>query len=135
MYNLALQNIMGASYYVLAAAEGSTQEAPIITYYWTGIHTKQATFLGSTHGCFLGASLCDIIKWSQYISFHQCGYPERNLLYFVILYFVNCYSTRYLKFPKSDFSNSIFCMKNQFTAFKNYFLFTLCTTCRNAFIC
>ena len=31
-FNLSLENMMGASYYVLAPAEGSTQEAPIIIY-------------------------------------------------------------------------------------------------------
>ena len=30
-----------------------------------GTHTKQATFLGSTHGGFLGDSFCDIINGSQ----------------------------------------------------------------------
>ena len=56
-------SILGASYYVLAAAatEGSIHHYP-------RIHNKQTTFLGSTHGCFLGASFCDIINGSQGIS-------------------------------------------------------------------
>ena len=31
----------------------------------SGTHTKKATFLGSTHGCFLRASFCCIINGSQ----------------------------------------------------------------------
>ena len=54
---------LGASYYV-AAAEGSTQEAPIIIYHQLEIYTNYTTFLGSTHGYFLGASFCDIINGS-----------------------------------------------------------------------
>ena len=32
-----------------------------------GIQTKNATFIGSTHECFLGASFCDIINGSLYM--------------------------------------------------------------------
>ena len=31
---------LGASYYVLEVAEGSTEEAPMIIYQWLGIYTK-----------------------------------------------------------------------------------------------
>ena len=48
---------LGASYYVLGAAEGSTQKALIITYQWPVIliHTNfsESTRAQVLHGCFL----------------------------------------------------------------------------------
>ena len=69
---------------------GSTQEAcrkhagsthhPIKAEW--GTHTKKATFLGSTHGCFLRASFCCIINGSNcmynYVlsNLHSTGLPN-----------------------------------------------------------
>ena len=40
-----------------------SMELPIINYKESGTHTKLATFLGSTHGWFMGDSFCDIINF------------------------------------------------------------------------
>ena len=55
-----MKKMMCASYYVV---KGSTKEHPLSPIsIESGTHTKQATFLGSTHVCFLGATLCDIFN-------------------------------------------------------------------------
>ena len=55
-----MKKMMCASYYVV---KGSTQEHPLSPIsIESGTHTKQATFLGSTHVCFLCAAFCDMIN-------------------------------------------------------------------------
>ena len=71
--NLALKKWFWYTVTCNSSLEGSTQEArrkhagsthhPIKAE--LGTHTKKATFLGSTHGCFLHASFCCIINGSQ----------------------------------------------------------------------
>ena len=57
-----MKKMMCASYYVVLV-KGSTQEHPSSPIsIESGTHTKQATFLGSTHVCFLCATFCDIIN-------------------------------------------------------------------------
>ena len=47
----------------LLCSTGCTQEHPSSPIsIESGTHTKQATFLGSTHVCFLCATFCDIIN-------------------------------------------------------------------------
>ena len=57
-----MKKMMCASYHVVLV-KGSTHEHPLSPIsIESGTHTKQATFLGSTHVCFLGATFCDIIN-------------------------------------------------------------------------
>ena len=55
---------LGASYYI-SEKVAHRQHTSLPISIESGTHNKQATFLGSTHVCFLGATFCDIINGAQ----------------------------------------------------------------------